>query len=288
MTHPSRRNLPVRTSVEVRMNVQRQSVVSAALAIVVLAGCNALPAGGNRSPSASASSSPVPGTTTLPTMPSASAFSSPTSPLPSHVSGPLQVNSAAQAAALVFASDPLFGSMMTSRAGAIGGSTSYEAYESGDGYSVSITLGSGDCPSSCIDEHTWDYSVSKSGEIELVSEQGDEVEGAVDHGTGDPATITVRLVAGPVCPVERDPPDPSCAARPVPDVRVIVRDPSGTEVAAGTAADDGTVSFTVPGGAYYVESAAVPTLMGQAQAVALSVPGGRSVTATMDYDTGIR
>jgi hypothetical protein len=277
----------VHTSVEVRMNVRPQSVVTAVLGIVVFAACSTLPVGGNPSTSPALSRAPASGATAVPTV-HGSTSTPLVSPSQSNASGPIHVNSAAQAAALVFASDPLFGFMRPPSMDTIGQSSSYQAYESGDGYSVSVTLGAGDCPASCINEHTWNYSVSKSGEIKLASEQGDDIEVSVDHGTSDPATITVRLVAGPVCPVERDPPDPSCAARPVADAQVVVRDPNGTQVAAGVAADDGTVTFTVPGGAYYVESAPVSTLMGQAQAVAMSVPGGRSVTVTMDYDTGIR
>jgi len=198
------------------------------------------------------------------------------------------VSSPAQAAALVFASDPRFGYVDQDGAGRVGQSSSYQASETGDGYAVAITMGSGDCQSSCIDEHTWNYAVSRSGQIHLASEQGDEVDVTVEQGTHDPAQITVRLRAGPVCPVERNPPDPSCAARPVPGVEVVLRDPSGAEVGRATSADDGNVSFTVPGGAYYVEPAAAPDVMRQAQAQALSVPGGRSATVTIEYDTGIR
>ena len=276
------------TYVVVRMNVRWLSVVSVIFALVASAGCNALPSGGGPSTAPPPSTPPLPRVSAVPTAPSANVSMSPAGALPSNPGARLRVDSAAQAAALVFASNPLFGSITQPSQGAVGQSTSYQADESGNGYSVSITRGSGDCPSSCINQHTWNYTVSRSGDIELVSEQGDEVEGSVDVGTGDPATVTVRLVAGPVCPVERDPPDPSCAARPVPGVQVTLRDPTGSEVAAGVAADDGTASFSVPGGAYYVEAATVPGLMGQAQGVAFSVPGGRSVTATLNYDTGIR
>lgn len=158
----------------------------------------------------------------------------------------------------------------------------------GDDYAVSVTMGSGDCPASCIKQHTWNYTVSRDGRVTLVSEQGDQVEVSIDHGTGDPAQVTIRLVAGPVCPVEQIPPASGCAPKPVPDSSVVLRDPSGAEVEQGTTDAQGTVTFSVPGGAYYVEPAANPQFLGVAVASAFSVPGGRSATITLEYDTGIR
>ena len=189
---------------------------------------------------------------------------------------------------MVFASNPLFGSIKPSNLGAVGQSTSYTATDTGDGYTVSVTMGSGDCPASCINQHTWNYTVTRAGQVALVSEQGDQVEASIDHGTADPAQVTIRLVAGPVCPVEQIPPDPGCAPKPVPDSSVVLRDPSGVEVAHGTSDAQGSVTFSVPGGAYYVEPAANPQFLGAAVASAFSVPGGRSVTITLEYDTGIR
>ena len=182
----------------------------------------------------------------------------------------------------------MFNSIKAANAGSVGQAAAYDAQQSGDGFSVTVTMGSGDCLSGCINQHTWLYSVRSDGTVTLVSEQGDEVATTIDHGTSDPATVTVRLVAGPVCPVERNPPDPSCAPRPVPDAQVVLRDPSGNEVASGAADATGMVTFSVPGGAYYVETAAVQGLMRQAEAQAFAVPGGRSVTITLEYDTGIR
>jgi hypothetical protein len=172
--------------------------------------------------------------------------------------------------------------------GVAGQSSWYVASEATSGYTVAVTIGSGDCLAGCINQHTWNYSVSATGKISLDSEQGDDIEVTVDPGTSDPANVTVRLVAGPVCPVEKDPPDPSCAPRPVPGAEIVLRDPSGAEVARASADSSGVASFSVPAGAYYVESAAAVGMMRQSQDIAFSVPGGRSVTVTMSYDTGIR
>lgn len=102
------------------------------------------------------------------------------------------------------------------------------------------------------------------------------------------ARIVVELLAGPVCPVERNPPDPSCAARKVADTHVVLRDASGNQVGEGTSDGDGKVTFLVPGGDYVVESAAVAGLMGQAQPQNVTVADGQTANVVLSYDTGIR
>ena len=58
--------------------------------------------------------------------------------------------------------------------------------------------------------------------------------------------------AGPVCPVERVPPDPKCVPRPVAGAVVVVRDGAGREVARATTAADGRFFVAVPPGTYVV------------------------------------
>jgi len=258
-------------------NVTGRLLVFSWLCAAVIA-CNAIPGTSSTNPPAPSAS--VPPTAAMPSSPSSSV---PTTPAPvDHVTSP------AQAAAVVFAFNPLFNSVSQPIAGVIGASTSYQAAQVGDGFSVSVTIGSGDCPAGCINQHTWNYSVSGAGTVTLVSEQGDPAEVSIDHGTAGLATISVRLVAGPVCPVERNPPDPSCAPRPVAGTTVVLRDPSGAEVARGTSSDLGSITFSAPGGAYYVESAGAADYLRGATAQAFSVPDGRSVSILMEYDTGIR
>jgi hypothetical protein len=273
------------------MNIRQLRVsFPAMLAVVVLTACSAL---GPGSPAPSGAPSSPPSPTSAPTQPSpaptpsANLSTTPVTPTPSPIAVS-QVSSPAQAAALVFASNPLFAAITPPAKGVAGQASSYQAFQSGAGFAVAVTMGSGDCLSGCINNHTWNYTVSAKGAVQLVSEQGDPVEVSIDHGTSDPATVTVKLVAGPVCPVERDPPDPSCAPRPVPDVEVVLRDPSGAEVARGTSDPTGQISFTVPAGAYYLEPAAASGLMRQAEPEAFSVVGGSSVILTLEYDTGIR
>jgi hypothetical protein len=210
------------------------------------------------------------------------------SPRPTDFSGPEHVDSAAQAAALVFASNELFAQILPSSGSALGQSSSYTASDTGSDYTVDVTLGSGDCEAGCIHSHTWSYSVAYDGNITLISEQGDPPEGPHPALSNRPATVTIRLVAGPVCPVERDPPDPSCAPRPVGDTEVVVFDPNGTEVGRKSSDATGQAVFILPGGAYYAEPTEASGLMRQAEPQAFSVIGGSNAGFALEYDTGIR
>jgi hypothetical protein len=107
-----------------------------------------------------------------------------------------------------------------------------------------------------------------------------------------PATGLVRLdislVAGPTCPVERVPPDPSCAPRPVPGAAIDVRDASGKVVAQLTSDAQGHATADLPPGSYVVVGMPVAGVMGspEPQTVQLSDPASGMVT--LMYDTGIR
>jgi hypothetical protein len=101
-------------------------------------------------------------------------------------------------------------------------------------------------------------------------------------------TLRVTLTAGPICPVEQNPPDPACAPRPVANVEVLVFDPAGQQVAEGISDAQGLISMQVPAGAYYVVPAPVDGLMGDAESLAFAAVGGDGVALVFDYDTGIR
>ena len=96
-----------------------------------------------------------------------------------------------------------------------------------------------------------------------------------------------RATAGPVCPVERVPPDPGCSPRPVVGAVVVVRDASGREVVRVRTGDDGTYFAPTPAGEY--------TVVAEPAAGIMHAPGPQTVTVTsgvavidLDYDTGIR
>ena len=170
----------------------------------------------------------------------------------------------------------------------IGASTWYEASQSGERFSVTITVGQGDCQAGCIERHTWTYNVDATGTVELVGEDGDDVDVEPAAGGDGPGLLTVQLTAGPTCPVEQFPPDPNCAPRSVEGAEVVVFDASGNEVTREESDDAGMVSFDLPGGAYYVETEKVQGLMVAPEAQAFAFLGGDQVDLLFSYDTGIR
>ncbi len=191
----------------------------------------------------------------------------------------------------------------------MGQSAWYEVSPAGVGWRVTVTMGWDDCQAGCISRHVWIYDVDTSGAVTLVEERGDALEDQSDGGsgsggfgdgdaTGPPVVIPARggpwiagrAVAGPVCPVERVPPDPACADRPVAGAVMVIRGASGAEVARATTAADGTFLVAVSGGgSYAVEAQPVEGLMGTPAAVAVEVGDAPSAwaAAILTYDTGI-
>jgi hypothetical protein len=107
--------------------------------------------------------------------------------------------------------------------------------------------------------------------------------------SGGPWLIGV-VTAGPTCPVERNPPDPACAARPVVAATIIVRGAGGQELARTLTAADGRYRVAVAAGGVEVEGAPVAGLLRAPVPVAAVVPAGQAAWLRVDlaYDTGIR
>jgi hypothetical protein len=98
-----------------------------------------------------------------------------------------------------------------------------------------------------------------------------------------------RAVAGPVCPVERIPPDPACAPRPVVGAVLVISAADGHEVARATTGTDGRWTLTLPAGAYMLTPQPVEGLLGNASPLQFTVGAtGSSVGLDVTYDTGIR
>jgi hypothetical protein len=125
------------------------------------------------------------------------------------------------------------------------------------------------------------------GTIRLVERVG-VADAPIPSGEGATAGVTLHLLAGPTCPVVRDPPDPACDARPIVNGEVVIRSPDGTELARATSNEAGEIALQLPPAAYYVEPQPVEGLLGTAAAIAFSVVGGETVDLNLDYDTGIR
>jgi hypothetical protein len=101
--------------------------------------------------------------------------------------------------------------------------------------------------------------------------------------------LSGTVVFGPVCPVERIPPDPQCAPRPgAADIRLVAAD--GSVAARATAGTDGRFALAVPPGTYRVEAVAAAPGPGrgcQAEPAMVTV-ADTVVTVAVTCDTGIR
>lgn len=99
--------------------------------------------------------------------------------------------------------------------------------------------------------------------------------------------VTGTALAGPVCPVETEPPDPACAPRPVTGATIEALDPSGSLVASAVTDADGRFVLTLPSGDYTIVALPVDGLMGTPAPVQITLTGPMEV-GVLAYDTGIR
>ena len=104
--------------------------------------------------------------------------------------------------------------------------------------------------------------------------------------TGD-GGITGHAIAGPVCPVVTDPPDPGCAPRPVVGAHVAAQDQTGRVIETTTDAS-GAFTLELPPGTYVVQARPVEGLMGSPSAATVEVSAGAMTAIDLVYDTGIR
>ena len=205
---------------------------------------------------------------------------------------PAPVTSAEQAVARVIATEPRLAGITPKNPDSIGQASWYEvAPASGVGaFVVTAEVGWGDCQAGCIERHQWNYAVRPDGVVTLVSENGGRVPDAAwpSAAAGRGSGIGGVATAGPVCPVERVPPDPDCAPRPVAGATIVIRDASGAEVARVTTAADGAFFASLSAGKYLVEPQPVQGLMGAAGSQSVTVVDGVATTILLAYDTGIR
>jgi hypothetical protein len=105
-----------------------------------------------------------------------------------------------------------------------------------------------------------------------------------------PTTMLSGLVlAGPTCPVVRDPPDPACEDRPVAGAEIIAVDAQGQEIARAITDADGGFSLALPAGEFQLVPQPVEGLLGTASPTSIVVVDGAPLEAvTIIYDTGIR
>lgn len=104
---------------------------------------------------------------------------------------------------------------------------------------------------------------------------------------GDAGIVQGRVVLGPVCPVERIPPDPACAPRPYQTSITILR--NGGSAARKTIQSDSSGAFIVSlaAGSYtfYPQGGSVYPRCGDQS---VTVVSGKTSNVTITCDTGIR
>ena len=106
-------------------------------------------------------------------------------------------------------------------------------------------------------------------------------------------SITVRATAAPVCPVERNPPDPACAPRRLSGLIVTANTSDGVVAARGVTRSDGAVILRVRNGVTYMIHAWMPgpddrpAVLPRCDVVGLTV-GRRPRNVMLHCDTGIR
>jgi len=101
--------------------------------------------------------------------------------------------------------------------------------------------------------------------------------------------VTGIVLAGPTCPVVRDPPDPACEDRPVAGAEIVVVDVQGQEVARASSDAEGQFSLALAAGEYQLVPQPVDGLLGTASPMPIVVVEGEPLEpVTFLYDTGIR
>ena len=205
---------------------------------------------------------------------------------------PAVITEPAQAVVRVILAEPRLTGIVAFGANLIGQASWYKVTPaSGVGvFVVEVRVGWGDCQAGCIDEHLWVYAVGLDGTVSTVSEKGAPVPATAWPRVSATARTGIRgtATAGPVCPVEKNPPDPACAPRPVAGAAIVIRDASGKEIARVTTANDGTFFADVPAGGYVIEPQSVQGLLGRPGPTSIVVRDGATSRVDLGYDTGIR
>jgi len=100
--------------------------------------------------------------------------------------------------------------------------------------------------------------------------------------------VVGSVLAGPVCPVVQDPPEPDCQDRPVAGAVILAVRPDGSRVAAAQTDAQGRFALSLPPGRYRLVPQAVEGLLGTASPADVVVRAGETVELDFSYDTGIR
>ena len=94
------------------------------------------------------------------------------------------------------------------------------------------------------------------------------------------------VIIGPVCPVQRIPPDPDCADKPY-QARLRIKNQAGKAVIDSVVNKDGTFKFDLPPGEYTITNANKDTLPNLAP-VSFFVEPNSYTEINLQFDSGIR
>ncbi len=101
-------------------------------------------------------------------------------------------------------------------------------------------------------------------------------------------TVEGKVLLGPTCPVERDPPDPKCADRPY-AVSLVLTSPDGARVIREFRSNaNGEFAISVPAGTYAIRSAVAANILPYCAAESFTVRKGATAQVAVSCDTGIR
>lgn len=120
-----------------------------------------------------------------------------------------------------------------------------------------------------------------------VGRTGPKCEFAQCPATGS-SGITGTVLLGPICPVQREPPDPQCADKPY-ATSLVVTTVSGERIIKEFKSDsNGTFRVAVPPGEYAVRSAATADTLPRCDEQLVVVRASEYTAITFRCDTGIR
>ena len=186
---------------------------------------------------------------------------------------------------------PLFDAFGIHNPDMIGQASFFTAEPAEGGWRVTFETGWGDCPSGCIDRHTWTWDVAEDGTVTFVGEEGSplapEQLSALQESAQNRTGVAGRATGGPTCPVER-PGEPACAGRMVAGAELVVKSVDGTEVARFTTDGSGLFRIALPPGDYTLEVGPVEGYMSAPGPAPFTVAGGAETWLDVPYDTGIR
>jgi hypothetical protein len=95
------------------------------------------------------------------------------------------------------------------------------------------------------------------------------------------------VLVGPTCPVERIPPDPSCADKPLATAITVYKGTASTPYIVGNSDATGGFSFALPPGSYRLVAGGA-TALPRCNETSVTVTANAYTTARISCDSGIR